>query len=45
MDSSMILKPTTELRWYRYNVTYILQQKWIDTETGEAHWKDVPQEN
>lgn len=35
-------KATMELRWYTYNVREVLQQKWVEVETGEAEWRDVP---
>ena len=40
----MTLKPTMELRWYRYNTKYILQQKWID-ELGNEQWIDIEYHN
>lgn len=39
-------KPTGELRWYRPkhggDVDFELQQRWIETMTGETAWRSVP---
>ena len=43
--SAMFLERTSDLRWLHKRDYKILQQAWIDTDTGKVRWRDVPCED